>query len=157
MEYHTALVQKRDEILLVERDARLRTQLEIALGELAVVESASSGQAALMRMGMTDYACIVVGSPIPVDFGDETFTLIELLERMAPNLAGRVVVLTSVEETAVLARALDLGVYAIFVQPFDVADVCDAVSRCVRHDAPPRPVHRTAEGRDRPTGGLPTG
>lgn len=132
-------------IFVVEQDKVMCGVLERALRAAGKVESAGSGRAALMRMSMTDFRCIVLASPILVEFGDETFTLIELLQQMAPNLANRVIVLTAASATEVIDTALDLNVYAIFVRPFEIAELRDAVTRCLRHDPPSRRVYRRSE------------
>lgn len=119
-------------ILIVEEDGAERADLERLLRDLGQVESAASGPAALMRMGMTDYKCIVLASPIAVEFGgDESTTLIELLERMAPNLASRLIVITDLAEADVIRRARELGVHELFLRPFDAMMVRDRVAGCL--------------------------
>ncbi|HYR28815.1 MAG TPA: hypothetical protein VEU30_10140 [Thermoanaerobaculia bacterium] len=100
---------------------------------LGAVESVGSGRGALMRLGMTDFACMVIASPIPVEFGGEPLTLIELLERLAPNLAERIVVITDESETEAIRRARELDVHEILLRPCDPAEVQGAVERCLRH------------------------
>ena len=88
-----------------------------------------------MRLGMTDFACMVIASPVPVEFGGEPLTLIELLERLAPNLAERIVVITDESETEAIRRARELDVHEILLRPFDPAELRGAVERCLRHQS----------------------
>lgn len=88
-----------------------------------------------MRLGMTDFACMVIASPIPVEFGGEPLTLIELLERLAPNLAERIVVITDETETDAIRRARELDVQEILLRRFDPAELRGAVERCLRHQS----------------------
>lgn len=108
---------------------------EHVLRDVGVVEGTGSGRPALMRLGMTDFACMVIASPVPVEFGSEPLTLIELLERLAPNLAERIVVITDESETEAIRRARELDVHEILLRPFDPAELHDAVERCLRHQA----------------------
>lgn len=109
--------------------------LEHVLHGVGAVESAGSGRAALMRLGMTDFACMVIASPIAVEFGSEPLTLMELLERLAPNLGERIVVVTDETETEAIRRARELDVHEILLRPLDPAELRDAVERCLRHQS----------------------
>lgn len=87
-----------------------------------------------MRLGMTDFECMVIASPVPVEFGSEPLTLMEPLERLAPNLA-RIVVVTSEAETEAIRRARELEVHEILLRPFGPAQLRDAVEQCLRRQA----------------------
>lgn len=136
------------------RDGAECLAFEHLLGDVAPVESAGSGRAALMRLGMTDFACVVIASPIPVEFASEAVTLMELLERLAPNLASRVVVVTNADETDVVERAGDLGVHELLLRPLEPAELRDAVARCVRQQASSSAARESGAGEDpdRPNG-----
>jgi len=138
-------------ILIVARDGAECTAFEHLLRDLGTVESAGSGRAALMRLGMTDFACLVIASPVPVEFGTEPLTLMELVERIAPNLASRVVIVTDEHEADVLERARDLGVHELLLRPLDPADLHDAVARCLRQQTV-GPVPESADARPRANG-----
>lgn len=109
-----------------------------------------------MRLGMTDFACMVIASPVPVEFGSEPLTLIELLERLAPNLAERIVVITDETETDAIRRARELDVQDILLRPLDPVALHDAVERCLRRQASlltsPETVPRTDPATSRPAG-----
>lgn len=122
-------------ILIVASDGAECLALEDVLRGLGAVESTGSGRAALMRLGMTDFACMVIASPVPVEFGSEPLTLIELLERLAPNLGERIVVITDETETEAIRRARELDVHEILLRPFDPAELRGAVERCLRHQS----------------------
>lgn len=107
--------------------------MEHVLSDVGAVEGTGSGRAALMRLGMTDFACMVIASPVPVEFGSEPLTLIALLERLAPNLAERIVVITDETETDAIQRARELDVHEILLRPFDPSRLRGAVERCLRH------------------------
>lgn len=135
-----------DRILVVEHNLTRRTLLEAVLsGGAEVVATVDSGEAALVRLGMTDFACIIIGSPVEIDFAGETSTLLELFDRMAPNLASRIIVITHPEVTAVIRRARDLQVFAVFLDPFDAAELREAVRRCIRGEVPPRWLYGAPE------------
>lgn len=118
-------------ILVVEHHPTARGVLEFLLRDEGEVQAVDSGEAALLRLGMTDFGCIVIRSPVAVDFGGESSTLLELFDRLAPNLASRVIVITHAGAIGVVNRAADLGVFAIFTEPFDAEAVRDAVRRCI--------------------------
>ena len=122
-------------ILIVASDGAECLAFEHILSDVAAVEATGSGRAALMRLGMTDFACMVIASPVPVEFGSEPLTLIELLERLAPNLAERIVVITDETETEAIQRARELDVHEILLRPFDPAELQGAVERCLRHQS----------------------
>lgn len=122
-------------ILIVAKDDAECFAIEQLLRGVGPIESACSGGAALMRLGMTDFGCMVIASPIPVDFGTEPLTLMELLERLAPNLASRIIVVTDADEADVVERARDLGVHQLLLRPFEPDELRETVGRCLRHQA----------------------
>lgn len=134
-------------VLIVERHTAHRASLEAALCDgFADLEVVDSGEAALVRLGMTNFGCIVLGSPIAVDFAGESSTMLELFDRIAPNLAHRLVVVANARATAVLQRAVAMQVHSILIDPFDPEELCDSVQRCVRGDPPPHRFRGAAEG-----------
>ncbi|HYC89090.1 MAG TPA: hypothetical protein VEO54_07755 [Thermoanaerobaculia bacterium] len=51
-------------ILIIEHHDDHRALLESALrGENVTIESVDTGEAALLRLGMSNFACVVLGSP----------------------------------------------------------------------------------------------
>lgn len=136
-------------ILIVEQHPASRALLELLLAEEGEIVAADSGEAALMHLGMKDFDCIVVGSPIAVEFGGESSTLLELFDRIAPTLAARAVVITGAGSRAVIECALALEVFAVFTLPFDAAELRECVQRCVRREPPTRRFYEATQTSDR--------
>lgn len=131
-------------ILIIEHHDDHRALLESALRDVsAAIESVDTGAAALVRLGMTDFDCIVVGSPVPVAFGSDSSTILDLFDLLAPNRASRLVVVTSSRSAEVVRRALKMQVHAVFVAPFDAAELRESVGGCLRGEAPPRRLYAT--------------
>jgi DNA-binding NtrC family response regulator len=132
-------------ILIIEHDSDHRALLESVLREDAdAIESVDTGEAALVRLGMTDFGCVVLGSPVPVTFGSESSTILDLFDLLAPNLASRLVIVTSARTAEVVRRALKMKVHAVFLSPFDVTELREIVRMCLRGEAPPRRLYGTA-------------
>ena len=132
-------------VLIIEHHGDHRAQLESALrGASATIESADTGEAALMRLGMSNFGCVVLGSPVPVTFGSETSTILDLFDLLAPDLASRLVVVTSARAAAIVRRALKMQVHAVFLVPFDPAELREIVDMCLRGDVPPRRLYGTS-------------
>lgn len=129
-------------ILIVEHHDDHRALLESALRDDSVtIESVDTGEAALMRLGMTDFGCVVLGSPVPVTFGSESSTILDLFDLLAPNLASRLVIVTSSRAAAIVRRALKMQVHAVVLAPFDAAELREIVRMCLRGAAPPRRLY----------------
>ncbi len=132
-------------ILVVEHHQDHQALLEAALrGENGTIESVGTGEAALVRLGMADFDCVVLGSPVPVSFGSEDSTMLDLFDLLAPNLASRLVIVVSVPATEIVRRALRMRAYAVFLAPFDPAELREAVRMCVRGEEPSRRLHGTS-------------
>lgn len=126
-------------ILIIEHHDDHRALLESALRDNSVtLESVDTGEAALMRLGMTNFDCVVLGSPVPVTFGSETSTILDLFDLLAPDLASRVVIVTSAGSSAIVRRALKMQVHALFLAPFDPGELKEIVGKSLRGEAPPR-------------------
>lgn len=133
-------------VLIIEDHEVHRTTIETALRDLPfALESSDSGSGALMRLGMADYGCVVVGSPVDVEFAGERSTILEMFGRLAPALASRLIVIVDPRAMAVIQRAIHLQVYAIFLAPFDAAELRAAVQRCLTGDPPPRRLHGASD------------
>lgn len=132
-------------ILIIEHHDDHRARLESTLrAENVTIESVDTGEAALLRLGMTDFGCVVLGSPVPVTFGNESSTILDLFELLAPNLASRLVVVTGARATEVVRRALRMQAYAVFLDPFDPGELRETAGMCLRRKVPPRRLHGTA-------------
>ena len=132
-------------ILVIEHYENHRALLESTLrGENLTIESVDTGEAALVRLGMTDFDCVVLRSPVPVTFGPESSTILNLFDLLAPNLASRLVVVTSTVAPAIVRRALRMRAYAVFLDPFDPAELRETVARCLRRELPSQRLHGTA-------------
>ena len=132
-------------VLIIEHHDDHRALLESALrGENVTIESVDTGEAALMRLGMSNFACVVLGSPVPVTFGSESSTILDLFDLLAPNLASRLVVVTSAGSAAIVRRALKMQVHAIFLPPFDTAELREVVRMCLRGEVPARRLYGTS-------------
>lgn len=133
-------------ILIIEDHPEHRLAIETALRGLpSGAESADSGRGALMRLSMADYGCIVIGSPVDVDLGSENSTLLEMFDTLAPELASRIIVIADPRAAAVVQRALHMQVFAIFLAPFDGAELRATVQRCLAGEAPPRRLHGASD------------
>lgn len=129
-------------VLIVEHHRDHLALLESAVGGDGVaVESVDNGRAALLRLGMHDYDCVLLGSPVPVDFGSESATMLDLFDRLAPNLAPRLVVITRPEAAGIIQRAVQMQVCAVFLTPFDPAELRKVVYACLRHEELPRRLY----------------
>lgn len=132
-------------ILIIEHHADHRVLIESALRDDSVtIESVDTGEAALMRLGMTNFGCVVLGSPVPVTFGSESSTILDLFDLLAPNLASRLVIITRAGSAAIVRRALKMQVHAVFLAPFDAGELREAVRMCLRAEVPPRRLYGTS-------------
>ena len=132
-------------ILIIEHHEDHRALLESTLrDENVTIESVDTGEVALMRLGMSNFGCVVLGSPVPVTFGSESSTILDLFDLLAPNLASRLVIVTSARSTEIVRRALKMQVHAIFLAPFIAAELREVVHMCLRGDVPPRRLYGTS-------------
>jgi DNA-binding NtrC family response regulator len=126
-------------ILIIEHHADHLALLEsVVHGDEVTVESVDNGQGALLRLSMHDYDCVLLGSPVPVDFGAESSTMLDLFDRLAPNLAPRLIVITAPAGVDIIRRALQMEVCAVFLPPFDAAELREVVGACIRGESPRR-------------------
>jgi DNA-binding NtrC family response regulator len=131
-------------ILIVEHHEDHRALLESALRDGNVTtESVDTGEAALLRLGMSNFGCVVLGSPVPVAFGSESSTILDLFDLLAPNLASRLVIVTSARAAGIVRRALKMQVHAVFLAPFDASELRESVHMCLRGEVPPRRLYGT--------------
>jgi len=79
-----------------------------------------------------------------VTFGSESSTILDLFDLLAPNLASRLVVVTSAHSAEIVRRALKMQVHAVFLAPFDPAELGAVVGMCLRGDVPPRRLYGTS-------------
>jgi DNA-binding response OmpR family regulator len=132
-------------ILIIEHHEDHRALLESALrDENVTIESVDTGEAALLRLGMSNFGCVVLGSPVPVTFGSESSTILDLFDLLAPNLASRLVIVTSARSAEVVRRALKMQVHAVFLAPFDPAELRAVVGMCQRGGVPQRRLYGTS-------------
>jgi DNA-binding NtrC family response regulator len=132
-------------ILIIEHHDDHRALVESALrADSVTIESVTTGEAALMRLGMSNFGCIVLGSPVPVTFGSENSTVLDRFDLLAPNLASRVVVVTNTRSAAIVRRALKMQVYAVVLAPFDPAQLREIVQQCLNGEASPRRLYGTS-------------
>jgi DNA-binding NtrC family response regulator len=132
-------------ILIIEHHADHRALIESALRDDAVtIESVDTGEAALMRLGMSNFGCVVLGSPVPVTFGSESSTILDLFDLLAPNLASRLVIVTRAGSAGIVRRALKMQVHAVFLAPFDAAELREAVRMCLHDEVPSRRLYGTS-------------
>lgn len=138
-------VSKTSSILIIEHHDDHRALLESALrGDGITVASVDTGEAALLRLGMTDFGCVIIGSPVPVTFAAESSTILDLFDLLAPNLAPRLVVVTNAAAVDIIRRALRMQAYAVFIAPFDPDQLRATVGMCLRREVPSRRLHGTA-------------
>ena len=131
-------------ILIIEHHEDHRALLESTLrDENVTIESVDTGEAALVRLGMSDFGCIVLGSPVPVTFGSESSTILDLFDLLAPNRARQLVIVTSARSAEIVRRALKMRVHAIFLAPFYAAELREVVGMCLRGAVPPRRLYGT--------------
>ena len=132
-------------ILIIEHHADHRALIESAVRDDSLtIESVDTGEAALLRLGMSNFGCVVLGSPVPVTFGNESSSLLDLFDLLAPNLAPRLVVVTSARSAGIARRALKMQVQAVFLAPFDAAELREVVRMCLRGEAAPRRLYGTS-------------
>lgn len=132
-------------IFIIEHHDDHRELLEATLrDENVTIESVTTGDAALLRLGMSNFGCIVLGSPVPVTFGSESSTILDLFDLLAPNLASRLVIVTSARSGGIVRRALKMQVHAVFLAPFDAEELREVVRMCVRAETPPRRLYGTS-------------
>ncbi|HEX6095661.1 MAG TPA: response regulator [Thermoanaerobaculia bacterium] len=130
-------------VLLIEGNGPLRRFFETILGEAAYeVTTAEDGNAGLTHAGASAFDCIVLGSPAPVRSGDVRSTVLEQIERLAPELAARVIVITShVTGRTLLRRAIRMRVFAVFGKPFNTAVFARTVADCAARRRPASRFH----------------
>jgi DNA-binding NtrC family response regulator len=134
-------------ILIVERDRNHLAVLEAAVrGDGVTVDSVDNGRAALLRLGMLDYDCVLIASPVPVDFGSESSTMLDLFDLLAPNLASRLIVITRPEAADIIQRAMQMEVRAVFLAPFDPQELREVIHACIRREELPRRLYGTTPG-----------
>ena len=132
-------------ILVIEHHDAHRMLVESALRDDSLtIESVATGEAALVRLSMTDFGCIVLGSPVPVTFGNEASTILDLFDLLAPNRASQLVVVTTAHSVQIVRRALKMRVHAIFLAPFDADELREVVRMSLRGEKPPRRLYGTA-------------
>lgn len=136
----TAAEPARPRVLVVEGDGTLRRFLEAILDEGEFdITGTDSGDGALLHLGNTDFDCVLIGSPVPVQVSGGRSTVLEQFEQFAPHLASRLIVVThAVTRRALLRRALRMRVFAIFGKPFEPRLLIDTVSQCVAGEPPSR-------------------
>lgn len=132
-------------VLVIEHHDDRRALLTAALRhETVSIESVDTGEAALLRLGMSNFGCVVLGSPVPVTFGTESSTILDLFDLLAPNLASRLVIVTGANAAEIVRRALKMQVHAVFLAPFDAAELREVVHMCLRGEVPARRLHGTS-------------
>ena len=132
-------------ILVIEHHDDHRALLESTLrDENITIETVDTGEAALLRLGMSTFGCVVLGSPVPVTFGGESSTILDLFDLLAPNLASRLVIVTSAGSAEIVRRALKMQVHAVFLAPFDAAELRKVVHMCLHAEVPPRRLYGTS-------------
>lgn len=143
-------------ILIIEHHDDHQALLESALqGDDVTIESVDTGEAALLRLGMADFDCVVLGSPVPVTFGSENATILDLFDLLAPDLASRLVVVTKPESVEIVRRALKMQVHAVFLAPFEAAELREIVGLCLRREVPAGRLHGTSAEIERLVAGTP--
>lgn len=130
----------RRRVLIIEAAEPLRRFVSVLLERFGYeVTAVDSGNAGLTHAGASDFDCIVLGSPAAVEAGGRPSTVLEQLERLAPHVASRLIVLTArVADRALLRRAVRMRVFAIFGDPFDLPVLTEAIRECVQGERPPR-------------------
>jgi DNA-binding NtrC family response regulator len=137
-------------ILIIEQHDDHRALVESALREdSATIETVTTGEAALMRLSMSNFGCVVLGSPVPVTFGSENSTVLDLFDLLAPNLASRLVVVTSTRSAEIVRRALKMQVHAVILAPFEAAQLREIVQQCMNGETPPRRLYGASEDIER--------
>jgi CheY-like chemotaxis protein len=114
----------RPTVLIVEDDVEVRAMLLRVLGPLYAISVSSDGEAALWRFETGERFDVVICDVLMPRM--DGASLVEHLQRFAPDQARRVIVLTSNVDSASAAR---LSSHFIVEKPFRVPELRELVAR----------------------------
>jgi CheY-like chemotaxis protein len=115
-------------VLVVEDDPAIRRLVTMVLQRNGYeVECAGDGIEAVLKLGLNDYAVIVLDLMMPNLDG---FTLMSTLAENDPERLRRVIV-TSAASPAVIRERMKGNPFSLLPKPFDIHELVDSVSSCV--------------------------
>ena len=118
-------------ILVVEDDPAIRRLVRMVLErEGYVVESASDGVEAVLKLGLVDYDVIVLDLMMPNLDG---FAFIDTLAENAPERLKKIIV-TSAASPALIQSRMEGKPVDILPKPFDIQDLLQRVRACCAAD-----------------------
>jgi CheY-like chemotaxis protein len=115
-------------VLVVEDDAAIRRLVKMVLEREGYhVEVASDGLEAVLKLGVMEYAAIILDLMMPNLDG---FVLIETLALNDPLRLRRIIV-TSAASPAVIRERMKGSPFEVLPKPFDIEDLTRVVRTCV--------------------------
>jgi len=119
-------------VLVVEDDAAIRRLVKMVLEREGYrVEVASDGLEAVLKLGVMEYAAIILDLMMPNLDG---FVLIETLAANDPLRLRRIIV-TSAASPSVIRERMKGSPFDLLPKPFDIGDLTRVVRTCA--DQPP--------------------
>jgi len=119
-------------VLVVEDDAAIRRLVKMVLEREGYrVEVASDGLEAVLKLGVMEYAAIILDLMMPNLDG---FVLIETLATNDPLRLRRIIV-TSAASPSVIRERMRGSPFEVLPKPFDIGDLTRIVRTCA--DQPP--------------------
>jgi DNA-binding response OmpR family regulator len=120
-------------VLVVEDDPAIRRLVTMVLQRQGYqVETASDGIEAVLKLGLNDYAVIILDLMMPNLDG---FTLMSTLAENDPSQLKRVIV-TSAASPAVIRERMNGTPFALMPKPFDIKELVERVEACTRAQDP---------------------
>lgn len=114
-------------MLVVEDDAAIRRLVKMVLEREGYrVEVASDGLEAVLKLGVMEYAAIILDLMMPNLDG---FVLIETLATNDPHRLRRIIV-TSAASPAVIRERMKGSPFEVLPKPFDLGDLTRLVRTC---------------------------
>lgn len=115
-------------VLVVEDDPAIRRLVRMVLErEGYVVESASDGVEAVLKLGLVDYDVIILDLMMPRLDG---FAFIDTLSKNAPDRLKKIIV-TSAASPAIIRTRMNGKPFDVLPKPFNIQDLVKRVQACV--------------------------
>jgi DNA-binding response OmpR family regulator len=119
-------------ILVVEDDPAIRRLVKMVLERQGyVVETASDGVEAVLKLGIGEYDAIILDLMMPNLDG---FVLIDTLAEKDPSRLNRIIV-TSAASPAVIKARMHGRPFDVLPKPFDLDDLQRRVRACLEQDS----------------------
>lgn len=117
-----------NQVLVVEDDAAIRRLVSMVLQRNGFdVETASDGLEAVLKLGLNDYAVIVLDLMMPNLDG---FTFLETIAANDPDRLRKIIV-TSAASPAVIRARMHGVPFSLIPKPFDIRELLERVTACV--------------------------